>query len=403
MATFDDRFNAVNELHYDPLKRDTLIGELDPFRGAYNQTNRMRAYVEVIVDGVDITNKIEPFLISVRFRDGKEKDCEIEIDDRDGRLPIPPLYAPLQISLGWAREGLYNLFHGTITDLEHGFGRKQGGRRMWVKGKGLNDVETRFKEPMQDVLGQGAPPGQKQGAMHGLPDWIKQIGKNAGVSTYVNSAFSKFKQDHWQMMGASPMHEFTSLADKFGSMLEFGPNNTVSFLVPGERGVSCRAVWRDNLIGYRVRPWEARTSYGGAQSMSFDNMAGEWLKQFTDTAKKAIGPGIAAVAKGGSPGPQATEQSAGQANEGAGTTMDSASSGQGRIVINGEPRAQYASMVSLEGVRPGVDGHYHIWIAEHIYSRQGYVTWLDVTPVAKAEGSNNVWYGFQPRPQPNIG
>jgi phage protein D len=72
---------------------------------------------------------------------------------------------------------------------------------------------------------------------------------------------------------------------------------------------------------------------------------------------------------------------ASQANDG---TQDGAlqAQGPGRIVINGEPGAQGNCMVTLSGVRPGVDGQYWCQTAEHIYSRhQGYITWLDIFAV----------------------
>lgn len=392
----------INAFYYDPLKHDTLIGELDPFRGAYNQTHRMRAFCEVIVDGKDVTEKLDPYLISVRVMDGGDQKIEIELDDRDGRLPIPPFMADLDISFGWAKESMVKMFQGYIDTVEHGFGRKQGGRRMWIHGIAI-PTSTRWKEPMQDNQGDGAPPGQKEGKMIGLPDWLNQVAKNGGVTAQISGAFSKIKQDHWAMNGASPMHEIQSLAEKFGAMSQTKGRKQVTFEVPSERGQSCRAVWRDNLIGYRVRPWVSRSSWGGAQAMSFDKFTGGWLKQYTDAAKSMMGPGSQAASIGGSPAPAATEGQASQSNEGAAAAMESNAAGNGRIVINGEPRAQFNSLVSLEGVRPGVDGQYRIWVAEHIYSRQGYVTWLDVTPEMKAEGSRNVWYGYIPRPNPNQG
>ena len=86
------------------------------------------------------------------------------------------------------------------------------------------------------------------------------------------------------------------------------------------------------------------------------------------------------------------------------TIRISSNLGAGRIVINGEPAAKWNSFVILEGVRPGVDGAYLIQVAEHIYSRQGYVTWLDVTPFAKAPAASNVFKTWPlPRPNPNMG
>ena len=159
-------------LAYDPLKHDTLIGDLDPFKGAYTQRARMRAFCEVFLNNTDITNKLEPHLISVRIVDGDQLSCELEIDDRDALVPIPPLLSNCKVNLGWAREQMFRTFDGLITDVEHGVGRKQGGRRMWIHANGMNLTSTKMKEPMQMNLGLGAPPGQKEGEKHGLNDWI---------------------------------------------------------------------------------------------------------------------------------------------------------------------------------------------------------------------------------------
>jgi uncharacterized protein len=391
----------MTDVYYDPLKRDTLIGALDPFRGSYSQTNRMKAYCIVIVDGIDITSKIEPHLISVRIVDGDQFQCEIEIDDRDAKLPIPPILAQVEVHLGWERESMYKMFNGQIMDFEHGFGRKQGGRRMWVHANGTNTLSTKMKQPMQDNMGEGAPPGQKEGKAVGLTDWFQKVFKNGGVTGSVSGADAK--RDHWSMFNASPMHTIVQLAEEHGLMHQFSGGNHVKIEPPGMRGVSCHAVWRDNLIGWRVRPFAARSAWKGSMNDVFDAKAGKWDKMVMDKVKSAVGgPGDQAAATGGSPGAANSDSAAQGQNEGAVQAMDSAYPGHGRIVINGEPRAVWNSMVVLEGARPGVDGTYLIWTAEHIYSRQGYVTWLDVVPFYKAEGRLNVYYGWLPRPQPNF-
>jgi uncharacterized protein len=394
---------GLTDFFYDPLKRDTLI-DTDPFRGSATQTNRMRAYAEVWVDGVDITSKIEPHLISIRIVDGTEKAVELEIDDRDAKLPIPPLIAPVRVLLGWARESMFKMFNGKIMDFEHGFGRKQGGRRMWVHAKGTDVLTTKLKQPMQLNLGEGAPPGKKEGQKHGMPSWIQKLVSKGGGSAEVASKFAANMQDYWQANGASPMHEAMSLADKFGAMHQWDEGNVLKFEVPGQRGVSCRAIWGDNLIGWRVRPFQARTAFASASQQNFDKFIGEWQKRFQDaSANIKGGPGGAAQADNAPAGAAATESAANQENDGAGVQMDNAAAGVGRIVINGEPPARFNSLVHLQGARPGVDGIYLIRVAEHIYSRQGYVTWLDVTPFAETHGRDSVYSGWLPRPALNVG
>jgi hypothetical protein len=390
---------------YDPLKSDTVLRTrdyqeiYDPFYGAFTQTNRMKAYCEVLVDGVDVTLKMDPHLISVRIQDGNQYTCEIELDDRDGRLPLPFLQAKVEVRIGWANERMFKMFHGVIQSIEHGFGRKQGGRRMWIHAQGWNMVSTRIKQPMDDNLGAGAKSGEKEGPKKGLDEWVQQIIKNAGGTVEINPFFKKYKQDYWGMMSASPLHQITEEAKKFGAMVQWSAGNKLDWEIPAQRGLTCRAVWRDNLIGWKLHPFTARNAYKGPMASFFNNKTGEWVKKMMDNVAGTTGPGAAAVAQTGAAGPAASETAAGNATQGG---KDADEPGFGRIVINGEPAAQFNSLVSLEGARPGVDGVYLICVAEHIYSRQGYVTWLDVIPYKKAVGPSNVFDSWPlPRPNPN--
>ena len=205
------------------------------------------------VDGLDITNKLSPHLISLRILLGvPSTSCEIELDDRDAILPIPRVLSRVDVALGWQAERLIGVFSGVILDIEHGFGRKQGGRRMWVHANGA-DLLGKLKEPIQDSMGEGAPPGAKEGPAKSLMDWSTQFLKHAGIKANIDSSMGKFMQDHWSAANESPMHLLTSLADQYGFVHQFTEGNVVNMERPGQRGVSCAAVWRDNLIGWRVR------------------------------------------------------------------------------------------------------------------------------------------------------
>ena len=207
-------------------------------------------------------------------------------------------------------------------------------------------------------------------------------------------------QDYWGAMSASPLHQIIQEGLKAGAMVQGTTGNVINFETPGQRGVSCRAVWRDNLIGCRVRPFASRPVFGKAQSDSFDPKKGEIIKAVMDNLNANKGPAADSASAGGAPGPEASQGNSEQANQGAADGQDGAGLGYGRIVINGEPSARWNSLVMLQGVRPGVDGMYLIHVAEHIYSRQGYVTWLDVAPFGQALAADNV-LGNWPLPNPN--
>ncbi|SFU79829.1 phage late control D family protein [Pseudoduganella namucuonensis] len=69
----------------------------------------MRAEFQVLADGSDISPLLRDRLISIQITDkpGLAADtCEIRIDDRDGKVAVPPKGASLRVSLGWAGRGL---------------------------------------------------------------------------------------------------------------------------------------------------------------------------------------------------------------------------------------------------------------------------------------------------------
>src|SRR4029077_17264503 len=102
--------------------------------------------------------------------------------------------------------------------------------------------------------------------------------------------------------------------------------------------------------------------------------------------------------------PAETETQAINAKESAQKGANASYFGNGRIMINGEPKAVWNSKVLLVGARPGVDGLYTIKVVEHVYSRQGFITYLEVWPVGeKYAGSFSVFRSWLPRAQPNIG
>jgi hypothetical protein len=395
-----DFYSTDPAFKYNPFKYDTLVGQLDPFVGTVTQTHRLRAYCQIMVGGVDITDKLQPHLISVKIYDGSpEKFGELEIDDRDGKMPLPPLFSPVIVALGWQSESMVRVFHGVIDSFEHGFGRKQGGRRMYVHVKGLDQMNTRAKEPMQDNLGEGAKPGQVEGEMKGMTEWVNQMAKNSGIIPQISGALSRIKQDYWSQSNESFMHTVQTMADKFGFVHQFSEGNKLTIKEINEGGISCHATWRDNLISWRVRPFAPRASFKGSKQQWYSSLEGAWKQADQKFGLKGIFGG--AAAQNMPQAPAATETNAGNENQGQQADAD-LQQGNGRIIINGEPKAQWATRVLLTGARPGIDGIYWIVAVEHNYSRHGFITTLEVRPVANAPDQYNVGTPFDlPRPAPN--
>jgi hypothetical protein len=390
---------------------DPAFGRLyDPFIGDQQQSNRLRADCRILVNGLDVTSKVDPHLLNVRALTGahlEDYQCEIELDDRDGRLPIPPIGAKLQIYFGWRNEATSLVWDGVIHDVEHGFGRKQGGRRMWIHGNGGEQMRG-GKEPQNNSHGEGAKDGE-QGPPIPVSVPLKAAAQAAGHTITVHpdlDAQSK-NRDYWQQAGEPYYHYATRLAQEMGAMFRVKSGTVGEFTIKGENvdgtpTPSVQAIWGQNLIGWRVRPLAARPMWKQTAQHFFDVSAGKWNEAMKQTGLSA--PFNMGDAKFTLPTPAPNAQQAGGDNEGSDDGMGQAQ-GPGRIVINGEPTAQGNCYVQLTGARPGVDGTYWCPVAEHIYSRQGYITWLDVNAVQiTGQGGSNPPYTAdpsmtQPRPQ----
>jgi hypothetical protein len=372
----------------------------NPFIGSPVQTNRLQAFCIVIVGGVDITDKLNPYLISVRVVDTKIPTAEIEIDDRDARLPIPPLRAPISVNLGWIAEGSYMNFEGEVVDIEYSDARGGGGRHMTVHCRASNNVANKAKEPGSDNLGDGAPPGENVGKLIGLDKWLGHATGTAGFTVDWGAdalaKAGKLLKDHHDRNNEGLYQLVEREAKGAGLTTQWLTGNKVKLLSLNDKQGSVIAQVGYNLISLRVRPYSASGSWSDSRQHWFDTKLGQWkrMKSPITTGVSQFDAAIGAIAGFLLPKPAPDEASA-QADRDGGSEQVGYGQGHGRICINGEPSAKFMCAVTVIGVRSGVDGSYTAWDAvEHIYSRQGYVTWLDVITDAKGATGSNVLEGF---------
>lgn len=339
------------------------------------QTQRYRAYCKVIVNGINVP--LDTYLMSVLVKDGPVWEATIELDDRDGRLDIPPFNSSLVIYLGWTSESSYRVFNGNISDIEHGFGRKLGGRRMTIHGLGYQQGSA-VKTPFQDHAGEGAPPGKMQGDPIMFTEAAQQFAGNAGLTVSVGPSFASTMSDYWSMNNESAMQWFARQADDHGAMSRIEGNNIVFNAMQDFNKPNIRAVWGDNLISWRIRPFAARSIWSGAEQQFYDHMLGQWTKTNSQfSLASPFGGWASAIFKTPNPAPnaQVAQQTIAGAQE-----KTNMYSGEGRIMINGEPQCSWGGTITIVGARPGVDGTYYIMCADHSWSRQGYVTTCEVVP-----------------------
>jgi uncharacterized protein len=398
---------------------------------AQHQGPRRHAAYQVIVDGTDISPKIDPYLISLQVIDSYERGhdtAHIELDDSYGILQIPPDGVALRIMLGWAGEGprvadygrnspgfdanlaaqvlakgsaldagrveapwggpgLTTVFAGVVSNCESGFGRKGGGRRLWIEGTS-GDVRGTSKQLMRKHWGEGSKDDSQSGQSGGaggasgggggggmipLKTVLTDMFSKVGMSVQMSGAIADVKQDYWNV-NDSPANFLARIARDRGGLSKIA--NNVAMIIPAAGGVNSRgqtlaivdAVWGVNMIGWRIKPYAGRPQYGEAQSRFFKLFDGEW-----DKATQAIGGetpfgGASAITHAVASVANKTE---GDSTNSGAEQMSNAKRGKGWVLLNGEPLCMAGSHILITGARPGVDGTYLVVESEHNYTRAG--------------------------------
>jgi hypothetical protein len=347
------------------------------------QSNRLRAAVKVVVAGVDVTARLEPHLIKVRCLVGarlEEYQLELELDDRDGSLPIPPVDSPVKCYFGWIGEGsMILVWDGVVHDIEYGFDRKSGGRKMWIHGFGGSFLD-RGKEPATFHTGAGADSDStEQGPPISITEPLNTAAKYAEQTITVHPKVAAFNLDRYDQANESYYHWGKTWVEKAGGLFRVTGGTHGEAMWQGEDASGnqlpiVNAVWGKNLIAFRIRPMAARPMWAKSRSAFFDIQNSQW--KLTEKGTQGMQSGLATAGfslPNPAPNQNASQQDTSGANDG---TLQY--QGPGKIVMNGEPTATGNGYVNLVGVRPGVDGRYWIETAEHEYSRNGYITWCDV-------------------------
>lgn len=347
-----------------------------------------KATALILVDGTDVTARMDPYLISIVVVDkfSTETDtCDIELDDTDARMRLPALGGQVEVSLGLPTTGVGHVFSGKITETESGGARSEGGgRRIWVHAEGVNTFGT-GKQPTNMHMGEGDPPDKEvgEGKKIKFSQFAQKLAKAGGYTAMIDPALGNKTRTYWNVGGASPHHALQEFARQMGGFVKF-MNDKVA-IVSSTGGLSAagmamgtvQAVWGVNLITWRIKPAVGRPMYGGTKSSYFKIQKPEW-KDVQGQGPTNGAPFGGAQADASNPfagnGPDMSEQ----LNDG--MAADSTNErGTGFVMIDGNPNAKGGGMVTIVGARPGVDGTYKISEAEHHYSRaSGYVTRINV-------------------------
>src|SRR5215216_1273773 len=347
------------------------------------ESTRRKVRCTILIDGVDVTSRFDPHLLSVTAIDtlGGVDQCHIELDDREGRLKIPVTWSSyVAVFVGWHSESTYYAFEGWVTEVESGFSCGTGGRRLWIDATGTPRNEG--KSPSMKNWGEGAPPGQQEGQKIPLSQVLQEAGKAAGFTVQIGASFQNVMRDYWSMQTESFMHFGQRMADELGGYFKIKGKTAYLRDAPDLSG-GIEAVWGRNLIEWRIRPYIGRTQWGGSKQDHFNIAQGIWEETKKQFGGEGVFGGASAITQLPNPAPNSSV--AEQSNDGS-NNFANAARGAGWVSINGEPQARGGMVVTVRGARPDVDGTYVIDEAHHKYERgSGYTTMLKLRfPMAKA-------------------
>lgn len=175
------------------------------------------------VDGADITAKIADRLISLTLTDnrGFEADqLDIDLDDSDGKLDLPPRGASIRLSLGWEGATLVDKGSYTVDDIEH---------------SGAPDKLT-IRARSAD-LRSGLTTARER-SFHGktLRDIVRTIASENDLLPVMSFALSEIVVEHIDQTNESSANLLTRLARMYDAIAAV-KNNRLLFLHAG-RGAS---------------------------------------------------------------------------------------------------------------------------------------------------------------------
>lgn len=303
----------------------------------------------VVVDGIDVTRKLRPYLIdiSVTDQDGEASDsCQLVLDDKNGQLKLPKTRREVSV---WIDGAL--LFKGLVDSVRSN-GNRSGGRTLRVSAKGF-DSEGKAKEPQRLYRDDAS-----------LQDFLGAAAGHAGLSIKVDEELGGITRDYWGADGESFLQLGQRLAREFDATFKIRGNQAVFAARGKASGLSAvRAVVGENVISWSIAPLLGRPKHKATKTRFFDRPAGQHrtITRGLDSQADAETQARAPVFDEG----QADDVNASRASK------DKREGGDGSIEMDITPDAQAEAPLVLTGARAGVDGTYVIASVKHGASRSG--------------------------------
>jgi phage protein D len=323
---------------------------------------------QVIIQGTDVTSRFDPHLKSLKITrtHGKAADeCTIDLADPDGYILLPQERATVLVNINGQQA-----FKGFVSDVDYKFGKE--GRELSLTASSV-DHGSKVKEPKLKHKDGGS-----------LQDAASEFGKSAGLTTHVAGSITSVQRDYWLQQNESFMAWGQRIANEVGASWKI--IGTDAYMVAISEGISISgktlqaitATYGDNLLSGSVSPIISRPKFSDVKISYFDRAKGEKVEETVPTGIDDVDTALRTVIT-------AADSNQSKQKAKAHGKHSKREKGSASIVILGDVRAEPEAIVTLAGIRPGIDGEYRIGSVSHDIGRGGFTTNLSLKePQGKA-------------------
>jgi len=305
----------------------------------------------VRVDGVDLTNRMQPHLIDIEIEDvdGSVSDtCSLTFDDTDGESILPGDGGRVSVDLMGGEA-----FRGVVDSVRSTGGRGQG-RLIKVGAKGF-DVRGKVKEPLNFH--------RDDESLEGFLNYAARQADLNGV--IVDPDLASIVRDYWSAEGESFIHLGQKLAREFFGTFKIRDD----LAVLTKRGSSnalavVHAAWGRNLINWDIAPLTGRRAFTRSKVTWFDRRKAKFeTEELTFELPRDLPDATNLVRSVAHDKDQATGIAEARKREA------EREGGEGTVELDLTVEAKAEGILMLSGARGGVDGAYRISSVRHKANR----------------------------------
>lgn len=342
--------------------------------------NRWAVEWAVSVDGVDLTDRMNPYLqsIEVQDKDGTATDtCSLVLDDSEGQIQMPKPGGAVSVSLEQVE-----VFRGTIDEIRSTGARGQG-RILTISAKGFDANVSHKVKSQLDFHKDNAT----------LQAFLDDAAQRAGLQGItIDPAFASITRDYWAADRESFLHLGERIALDHGGTFKIQGDRAVlaqrgSGMTPSGKPLEdVTAEWGKNLLSWDIAPYVGRPRGSKARVKWFDPKAVRYRQKdvtiYGDAAAEADKEESVFLANYSAHDEQSATNSANGKK-----SKSQRESGEGSVVLPLLPQARVEATLIVKGTRPGVDGPYRISSVTHKLDRSsGSTTTLELKQPGSGTG-----------------